>query len=266
MKKVLVLLVIGLLASVSVTAASPAGAKKRHPIAHALKLRRHIVRGIVQSVDSSSVTLKAKNGVTVTIALNAATKIRVNGKPATLDDVKVGYQARVRRARRGGPAKLLAAHEVPPTGTIAHGRVDSVGSSSITLKHKDGSTVTIDTNQDTKILVNGAAGSLGDIKAGYHARVKRTSASGPAAVIKAFAPGTRRMVLRGTVDSVGSNSITLNLKNGASVTVAVTAKTRIRVSGQAGALTDIQPGYQALVVRVRPGGRAFALRARPPTS
>ena len=262
MKKLVSLFLIGLVAAFAVVVASPAGAKKGH--GHAAK--RHALHGIVQSVGSSSVTLEAKKGDPVTVQVNGDTKIIVNGKAATLADVLVGYAAEAKLTAAGGPAKVLRAHQVPAPGTIVVGQVDSVGSNSITLKKRDGSTVAIPVNGDTKILVNGKAATLADVETGYRAYVRRTAADGPAAVIRAYEKkeGGHKLLVRGVVDSVGTDSITLKGHGGATATIHVTAQTIIRVGGQAGALSDIKSGYRAFVLRAGAGGDALAIVAFPP--
>jgi hypothetical protein len=262
MRKVASLFLIGLVAAFAVVV-SPAGAKKGHG-QHAAK--RHGLHGIVQSVGSDSVTLKAKKGDPVTVQVNGDTKIIVNGKAGALADIKVGYAAEARLTAAGGPAKILRAHELPAPGTVVVGQVDSVGSNSITLKKRDGSTVTIPTNGDTKVLVNGKAATLADVEAGYHALVRRTAPDGPAAVIRAYEKkeGGHKLLVRGTVDTVGPDSITLKGHGGATATIHVTAQTIIRVGGQPGALSDIKSGYRALVLRAGAGGDALAIIAFPP--
>ena len=263
MKKLVSLFLIGLVAAFAVVVASPAGAKKGHRAAAA---KRHLVAGVVQTVGTNSVTLTRKNGNSVTVQVNPDTKIMVNGKAGALSDVKVGYVAEA-KVTAGGVAKLLRAHQPPVPGTIVAGKVDSVGSNSITLKKRDGTTVTIGVTTDTKILVGGKAATLADVEAGYHAYVRRTTADGPAAVIRAYQPGhgVQKLLVRGVVDSVGADSITL--KHGtATATVHVTAQTVIRVGGQPGALADIKQGYRAAVLRAGAGGDALAIVAFPPKS
>jgi len=264
MKKLVTLLLIGLIASVAVIEASPAGAKKGHPGAHAAKAKKKLVHGIVQAVGSDSVTLKPRRGDPVTVQVNADTKIVVNGQAGALADIQIGYRAAAKLTAPGGPAKVLRASALPAPGTVVHGRVDSVGDNSITLKLKDGSLVTITVNADTKIRVNGKAGALSDIETGYGAVVRRASADGPAASINAYEAGRHKLLVRGVVDSVGSDSITLKGHGGATLTIAVTAQTIIRVGGKAGALSDIKAGYRALVLRAGAGGDALAIIAFPP--
>jgi hypothetical protein len=269
MKKLITLLLVGVVASFAVIAAGPAGAKKGHPRAHAAKAKhsKRIVHGTVQSVQSDSVTLKGKKGDPVTVQVNGDTKIVVNGKAGALADIQVGFRAIAKLPKGGGAALVLRAAAAPAAGTVVHGVVDSVGSDSITLELRDHSTLSIPVNGDTKIRVNGKAGALSDIDQGYRAVVRRTAADGPAAAINAYAPREHgRVVVRGTVDSVGSDSITIKTHGGATVTVDVTAQTIIRVKGQSASLSDIQQGYRALVLRSAPDGAALAIIALPPKS
>src|SRR5215210_7475276 len=265
MKRILVLLTIGLLASISVIAASPAGAKKGPPKAHGVKAAKRVVHGVVESVDSDSVTLKAKKGAAKTVAIDENTKIFVNGHASSLASVEIGYRAVAKLPKGGGPAQVLRAHQPPAPGTVVSGLVASVDSDSITLTKKDGSSVTIPVNGDTKIRVNGKPGSLSDVGPGDRAVVRRTSADGPAATINAGENRGRRAV-NGVVDAVGANSITIKQRNGASATIDVTGDTKIRVKGHSGAaaLSDIHVGYKAEVIRSGSDGPALAIVAKPP--
>ena len=146
-----------------------------------------------------------------------------------------------------------------------HGIVESVGASSITVKLKKGASVTVEVTAKTRIKVNRKAASLADVKAGYRAIVIRAK-NGTARAIRAtdrVPPRARGVVVRGQVESVGSNSITLKRRNGSTTTVQVTAATRIRVNRALGTLADVQVGYRAFVVRL-PDGTAFLLRAHAP--
>jgi hypothetical protein len=254
MRKLLPLLLVGLVASCAVVA-SPAGAKRG---------KAHAVAGVVQAVASDSITLKVRKGRTLDVQVNADTKVIVNGKAGTLADIGVGYRALV-KGKRGHAARLIRAHRPPAAGTVVAGRVDSVGSDSITLVKKDGTSVTIGVDSETKVRVDGEAGALSDIQSGYRALVRRASADGNATAIVAHHARTHgRMVVRGIVDSVGSDSITLKGRGGATVTIGVTAQTIVRVRGQAGALSDIQAGYRAIVLRAAGTGDALAVIALPP--
>lgn len=57
-------------------------------------------------------------------------------------------------------------------------------------------------------------------------------------------PKARGHQYRGTIDSVGSDSITITTPGGESVTIKVTSKTRIKKNGEPSTLTDIMKGDQ----------------------
>lgn len=261
MKKLTILLLAAVTAVFALSVAAPAVAKKgKHHHAHALV-------GIVQAVGADSITLQVKKNKTVTVTVNADTKIVVNGQAATLADIQIGYRALV-RGKKGEPAKLIRAGQAPAAGTIVRGLVASVGSDSITVKTKDGTTTTIAVNADTKIHVNRKAATLADVKVGYHVVVVRTAADGPAKAIsasKAHAAHGAHSFLEGVVDSVGADSITVKLHNGTTVTVSVTPATRIHLMGHEGAaaLSDIQAGFRVVILRAGNNGVALAILAAP---
>ena len=49
--------------------------------------------GTITAISASSISVKASNGVTVTVATNAATRVRREGAPKALSDLKVGDEA-----------------------------------------------------------------------------------------------------------------------------------------------------------------------------
>jgi len=255
MKKLTILLLAGLTAGFALSVAAPAVAKQG---------KRHAVVGVVQSVGSNSLTLQVKKNKTVTVTVGTGTKIMVSGQTATLADIQVGYVALV-RGKKNEPAKSIHARPAPASGTVVRGLVESTGATSITVKTKTAS-VTIQVTAQTKIRVNGKAAALADVKTGLHVVVIRSSADGPATAIaagKGHEAGAHAL-LRGLVQSVGTDSITIQRRNGSTVTVAVTAATQIRVRGHAGAaaLSDIQTGFRIAVLRAG-NGVALAIVAAP---
>jgi preprotein translocase subunit YajC len=245
MKKSSLILIAALVAALSVTGVVAAKPGKPHP-AHKTKLHAKGFHGTVAAVGSDSITLTLKKGGSLTLAVTADTKIRVNGAPATLADVLVGYQAVVKRASDGSAQRIDA--KDPAFKKVVHGIVDSVGTDSITLKlKKDGSSLTIAVTADTKIRVNGSPGALSDIHAGFRAEVKQNS-DGSAKAINAKDPEFKSEV-HGLVSAVGTDSITLKLKNGDSVEIAVTSDTKIHLKCGPGTLADIEVGFRAKVKR-----------------
>src|SRR5215213_11708535 len=69
-------------------------------------------------------------------------------------------------------------------------------------------TVTVTVNDETKILVSGQAATLADIQVGYIALV-RGQKNEAAKVVRAHPAPAAGTVVRGVVESTGSNSITV---------------------------------------------------------
>jgi hypothetical protein len=102
-------------------------------------------------------------------------------------------------ALAAGPAASLPAGwshaEVNVTGPRGHahtlifdrGRVQSVASSSLTLKERDGSVVTIQVAPRAVVRVNGRRGSLDQILPGYTATTQGVDGR-PANLVRAFQP------------------------------------------------------------------------------
>jgi hypothetical protein len=70
-------------------------------------------RGRVQSVSATGLALREQDGSVVDIPVSAQTKVRVNGRLASLAAVRVGFQAQARRVD-GGAAKVVRAFRARP--------------------------------------------------------------------------------------------------------------------------------------------------------
>lgn len=252
MKKFSLMMIAVLVASLGVAGGVAAKPGKGQHKAHA-------VRGIVDSVGTDSITLKHKDGSTLTIAVTSDTKIRVNGAPGVLSDIQPGFRAEVRRNSDGSARAIIA--KDPAFKPVVHGVVDAVGSDSITLKLRNGDLLTMAVTSDTKIHLKCGPGSLSDIEVGFRAHVKRNS-DGSARRIQAVQPHFK-CVVHGTVSAVGSDSLTLTHPNGFTLAIGVTADTKIFVNGAAASLADIQIGYRA-TVRRNNDGTARRINAHAP--
>jgi hypothetical protein len=71
-------------------------------------------RGRVQSLSSSVVVLRERDGSVVTVPVNARTRVRINGQLATLADVQPGSLVQTLRID-GGAAKQLRVLAPPRT-------------------------------------------------------------------------------------------------------------------------------------------------------
>lgn len=69
---------------------------------------------------------------------------------------------------------------------------------------------------------------------------------------KANNPKGKRENFKGTVEAISATSLTLTLRDGSSVTVGLSAETRIKVPGMKGATVDaIQPGMEVMLQAIR---------------
>jgi len=134
---------------------------------------RPVVHGVVSSVGSDSLTLTLRNGDSLNIPVTSATKIHLKCGAASLADLQAGDRAYVKRNADGSARRIQAVQ--PHFRCLVHGAVGAVGADSITLTHQNGFSLIIAVTPDSKIYVNGAAASLGDIQAGYVATVRRNN-------------------------------------------------------------------------------------------
>jgi hypothetical protein len=65
-------------------------------------------RGRVQSMSSSVVVLRERDGSVVSVPVGARTKVHVNGQPGSLSDVQPGYTATTVRLDGGAARELRA--------------------------------------------------------------------------------------------------------------------------------------------------------------
>jgi len=122
-------------------------------------------KGMVEAVDAASLTLKLRDGSTVTVALDAGTRIKFPGRkdlaPAA---IQAGVQAMV-QALRDGAGNLVARRVmvIPGKPSKIH-RVGTVtaytAGSSITIQTKKGESFTFEITPETVLLPAERAGEL----------------------------------------------------------------------------------------------------------
>jgi hypothetical protein len=162
-------------------------------------------RGEVTASSPSSISLKRADGPTVTLAVTAATKVRgtvVVGKRALV--LSRDGTALVVRARHAGLAglvglghgrlalragvhadiDLIKADGSTDSFAFDRGEIAGKTSSSLTLKRKDGKSVTLSVDTATKVRATGKAVTLASLSVGQRAQV--FSRGGAAFLIRAF--------------------------------------------------------------------------------
>jgi hypothetical protein len=143
-------------------------------------------RGVVQSVSSGQVVLRALDGRTITITVGPRTRVLLNSDPAPLSSIQPGYVA---GALHDGsrPAVYVRAVGRAPL-VVEKGQIVSVSSTSLVLRTATG-VVMITVGPGTSVLLNGQSANLADLKPGYAAEAAHRG-NEPAQSIRAR--GSRR--------------------------------------------------------------------------
>lgn len=143
-------------------------------------------RGIVQSVSSAQVVLRALDGSTITITVGPRTRVFLNSDPAPLNAIQPGYVAGALHDGNRPAVYVRAVGRAPLV--VDKGVIASVSSTSLALRTAGG-VVTITVGPSTSVQLNGQSANLGDLRPGYAAEVAHRG-SEPALTIRAR--GSRR--------------------------------------------------------------------------
>jgi Domain of unknown function (DUF5666) len=131
--------------------------------------------GEVTAISGNTLTLKKRNGDTQAVTLTGSTTYRVGGAAGDKGDVKVGSKVTVAGDESGTTFTALAVNVQP---TLVAGEVTAKTSNSITLKRRDGTSITIHVTADTKYGIRGTKdASLADIAVGDTAWAAGTTRS-----------------------------------------------------------------------------------------
>jgi hypothetical protein len=170
-KALLVLLATG----AALAAASPAAAADRV-----------VDRGIVQSVAPSAIVLRALDGTEVTVPVGTATRVRLNGRTATLAAVSPGLVAEAIRARSGTAIALRAFGRA--SGRVESGRIVRVRPRALVLRRGPGDTVRILVSARTVVWRGTRTADAGVLRRGMQVTVA-VSPVGAARVVLVQAGG-----------------------------------------------------------------------------
>jgi hypothetical protein len=155
--------------------------------------------GEVTAVTANSITIKRRDGSTTTLSVNGSTVYRQGGADASKADVKVG--SNISAQGKPGSSDAFTATTVRISLTRVGGDVTARTANTITVKQRDGTTVVIHVNADTRYLVrglNGAKATIANVEIGNRlvaAGVRRTDGSLDAVAVgagKAKAPKTTK--------------------------------------------------------------------------
>ena len=123
-------------------------------------------QGLVQSVASAVVVLKALDGSTFSVPVASQTRVLVDGRLASLSDVKPGFVALV-KWEGGSVAQQVAAFDLSAKSGERLATVQTVGKTSVRVSGASGGTVTIHVNVRTRVFLDGQLSTLGSVKPGF---------------------------------------------------------------------------------------------------
>src|SRR5689334_4347363 len=118
----------------------------------------------VTAIDGSKLSLDTADGWTRTITVTGSTTITKAGKTIALGDLAVGDHIRFAQQRESSGSYTIT-RIVVALPSIA-GEVTAVNGNTITVKQRGGTNATIHVDASTTYRVNGADGTLKDVKVG----------------------------------------------------------------------------------------------------
>jgi hypothetical protein len=118
----------------------------------------------ITAINGNSLSLETADGWTRTITVDSATTYSKSGDTITLGDLAVGDQIGFRQTLEDDGSYTIDSVAVilPHAG----GEVTAIDGSTITVKDRDGNSVTITTTGSTEFQVNGDNAALADVKVG----------------------------------------------------------------------------------------------------
>ena len=200
---------------------------------------KNVERGVVTSVDTNRIVLNTKQGEKTFVVTNA-TKVVIKGKKAVILDVKVGDKAAVRFAAQQDRTLLAKAVRVPKPSVT--GKITEISGKMFALKGKN-HTWNVTLAEGAKIVSHGYVGTVADLQVGYTAvAVGQIDGDNILADRVQFRPA----LIKGVVNSVNGNIITVRTVNRAVVTVTASDATVVLIRprtapNRKGTLADIKP-------------------------
>jgi hypothetical protein len=158
-----------LAAAAAAAAAAPAGAADRV-----------VERGIVQSIGPTAVVLRALDGSDVAVPLGPATRFRLNGRLATVGDIRPGFVAEVVTAGSGPALVLRGFGDVGRP--VVRGVLVRIAPRALLLRRQSGASMRIPIGARTSVWRRGSRVRLRVLRPGMRVDV-HLAASGVARVI-----------------------------------------------------------------------------------
>jgi hypothetical protein len=158
----------------AVVIAGPSVAKAAAP---AKPVKAGARKGIVQSVSPKAIVLRELDGSTVRVPVAPSTRVFVDGRRATLLDIRRGFVATA-TGTAGKPARVLQAFNLSGQHAVRVGIVDALSDGVLDVTLSDGGTLSIPVNAKTHVLVDGKRATLAAVKTGYTVVIPANSSKG----------------------------------------------------------------------------------------
>ena len=146
---------------------------------------RVVERGIVQSVAPAAIVLRALDGTEVTVAVGPETRVRLNGRAATLAMVRRGFVAEAVTA--SGPALVIRAFGRAEEEAVV-GRLVRVRPQVIVVRSGTGERLRIPITRATRAWLGAATVGLRTLRGGMQVQIVRTP-KGAARVVLVLSDG-----------------------------------------------------------------------------
>ena len=209
------------------------------------------VKGHLDSVDSESgtVVIALRGGATLTLSVEDASQVRVNGELVALSSLEPGTLVGVEYSRRD--LKVLAVRaesEAEHSLTVTH--VDRE-ERTITGQTRDGRTVTLKLARDGRVDTGGARASLNALKAGARVRALIKRGSDEALAIRGDEEvrKDRERAVRGIVRSldVEARALSIERADGSRIDVILADNAEVLVNGEPAQIDGIHADSALLV-------------------
>ena len=171
------------------------------------QFRGNGVFGRIESISSTEIKISREDGSTVTIAINSKTQFHIDQQPAKLEDFKVGSSVFVRGNKTGDytwDAEFVSARSGAPAtgqrqgpgqgpgqgmdGNMVAGTVKTIEGTKITILRLDGTTQTIEVDENTSLQKHRESITLADIHPGDAIAVRGETKEG------VFSPKTVNLI------------------------------------------------------------------------
>jgi hypothetical protein len=175
--------------------------------------------GIVTALSATSLTVQQSSSVSVALAIIPATKFFEGNKAVSASDLATGESVRL---STGAP---MTAARIDIVIVKLGGTVTSVNGNVITITAAKGFTRTIDVSANTTYTEAGKPATLSNVIVGFRITATGTVSANQTALdaTSVAIPAPSHIV--GTVTAASTTSLTVQLANGASATLAIDANT-----------------------------------------